>query len=210
MRDTIYSVEVDGQVIEASSEHPFYVQGEWKETKNLDVGDKLTLFNHDCESSIASIKIEARRDTVYNLSVADFETYFVSELGILVHNCGGKLQKVNGRNPINGKKYAGKTYKFDKGSTLAKDYPRGIKFSEEGFPDFRPHSEDSVDIGSLNKTSGQDIKLANELKGYDKTPDGMVWQHVENSTELILIPSDLHDAVRHTGGRATDGPKKKK
>jgi len=91
MRDTIYSVEVDGQVIEASSEHPFYVQGEWKETKNLDVGDKLTLFNQDCESSIASITIEARRDTVYNLSVADFETYFVSELGILVHNCGGKV-----------------------------------------------------------------------------------------------------------------------
>jgi len=87
MRDTIYSVEVDGQVIEASSEHPFYVQGEWKETKNLDVGDKLTLFNQDCESSIDSITIEARRDTVYNLSVADFETYFVSQLGILVHNC---------------------------------------------------------------------------------------------------------------------------
>ena len=88
---------MDGQVIEASSEHPFYVQGEWKETKNLDVGDKLTLFNQDCESSIASITIEARRDTVYNLSVADFETYFVSELGILVHNCGsissGKMGK---------------------------------------------------------------------------------------------------------------------
>ena len=92
IRDTIYSVEVDGQVIEASSEHPFYVQGEWKETKNLDVGDKLTLFNQDCESSIASITIEARRDTVYNLSVADFETYFVSELGILVHNCEVKMK----------------------------------------------------------------------------------------------------------------------
>jgi len=112
MRDTSYSVEVDGQVIEASSEHPFYVQGEWKETKNLDVGDKLTLFNQDCESSIASITIEARRDTVYNLSVADFETYFVSELGILVHNCGGKTktyQTYTKKNKNTGEVYSGRT-----------------------------------------------------------------------------------------------------
>ena len=123
MRDTIYSVEVDGQVIEASSEHPFYVQGEWKETKNLDGGDKLTLFNQDCESSIASITIEARRDTVYNLSVADFETYFVSELGILVHNC--KVLNSD-RDLTGGKKHALKMQAGDAQKMADKGVPIGV------------------------------------------------------------------------------------
>ena len=42
------------------------------------------------------------------------------------------------------------------------------------------------------------------MTGRAETPTGYVWHHVENSTELQLIPKDLHDAIRHTGGRATN------
>ncbi|WP_350657621.1 HNH endonuclease, partial [Psychrobacter sp. S1-30-MNA-CIBAN-0213] len=55
--------------------------------------------------------------------------------------------------------------------------------------------------------SAIDMKDANNLmkkrvKGWRK-PDNYTWHHVENSTKLILIPTDLHGAVRHNGGRST-------
>ena len=51
------------------------------------------------------------------------------------------------------------------------------------------------------------ISKANKKAKLKETPDEMVWHHVENSTILQLIPKDLHDAVKHTGGRATNKPK---
>ena len=42
---------------------------------------------------VASVVETDRTDATYNLTVADFETYFVGEQRVLVHNCptGGKL-----------------------------------------------------------------------------------------------------------------------
>ncbi|MGK8208888.1 HNH endonuclease [Burkholderia cenocepacia] len=37
-------------------------------------------------------------------------------------------------------------------------------------------------------------------------PDGYVWHHVENAKTMFLIPQDLHNAVRHTGGVAVLQP----
>jgi hypothetical protein len=37
---------------------------------------------------ISSIEFEQKQVTVYNMTVADFHTYFVSDLGIWVHNTG--------------------------------------------------------------------------------------------------------------------------
>ncbi|WP_196479972.1 HNH endonuclease [Burkholderia pseudomultivorans] len=37
-------------------------------------------------------------------------------------------------------------------------------------------------------------------------PDGYVWHHVENVKTMFLIPQDLHNAVRHTGGAAVLQP----
>lgn len=51
--------------------------------------------------------------------------------------------------------------------------------------------------------ASSDFKKALEAsKKYDKTPKGYTWHHVEDGKTLILIPTDLHDAVRHTGGAA--------
>jgi len=86
IRDTIYSIFMGDEVLEASSTHPFYVQGKWIDAVDLLVGDTLMLHTEET-ILIDSIKIDSRRDTVYNISVEDFETYFVSEIGVLVHNC---------------------------------------------------------------------------------------------------------------------------
>ena len=50
----------------------------------------------------------------------------------------------------------------------------------------------------------RDTKGANKAMGIKGTPDGYMWHHVEHTKILIAIPRDLHDAIKHTGGRATN------
>ncbi|WP_405237918.1 HNH endonuclease [Lentisalinibacter orientalis] len=38
--------------------------------------------------------------------------------------------------------------------------------------------------------------------GLDRTPSGYVWHHVEDGRTMQLIPQDIHNAARHTGGAA--------
>jgi hypothetical protein len=82
----IYNIHVGDQIIEATGNHPFWVQGEkWVLAAELEVGD-LLLQTGGRTLKIDSITIEQRQETVYNFEVADFHTYFVSGLGVWVHN----------------------------------------------------------------------------------------------------------------------------
>jgi len=36
---------------------------------------------------VVSVEDERREDTTYNFEIADFHTYYVTEFGVLVHNC---------------------------------------------------------------------------------------------------------------------------
>ncbi|AYE35828.1 HNH endonuclease [Clostridium septicum] len=96
------------------------------------------------------------------------------------------------------KKYAGKTYELT--GDLAKKYPNGVKFSEEGFPNFEPYSIKKVTVNNLEGDAYYDFIKANEAAGFTSTPKGYTWHHVEDGRTLILVPSDLHGTVRHTGG----------
>lgn len=42
VRDTVFQVEVAGEVINTTSDHPFFVGGRWLQVKNLHVGDSIT------------------------------------------------------------------------------------------------------------------------------------------------------------------------
>ncbi|MBN1126825.1 MAG: HNH endonuclease [Sedimentisphaerales bacterium] len=44
--------------------------------------------------------------------------------------------------------------------------------------------------------------MANKMMGYPDTPKGYTWHHVEDGVTMQLVPTDLHQAVRHTGGVA--------
>lgn len=112
---------------------------------------------------------------------------------------------------------------------LTKKYPNGFKFDEKGFPKFddiiykKNITVDSktieikaeVDIGKLRPDTDTqygsaldmieaDKKMKLEIPNWRKPAD-YTWHHVENSTKLQLIPSDVHETIRHTGGRATGG-----
>ncbi|WP_345817670.1 HNH endonuclease (plasmid) [Paraburkholderia sp. PREW-6R] len=109
---------------------------------------------------------------------------------------------VNGRVPINSK-YAGQLYPSDGLSPeLQAKYPNGVQFTPQGFPNFSPYAKAEVEVDGLTGNYGTDAAMANQAVGLPSTPQGYVWHHVEDGNTMQLIPQDLHNAVRHTGGAA--------
>ena len=107
---------------------------------------------------------------------------------------------INNKVRIINKKFAGKTYKLD--GDLAKKYPDGVRFTLDGFPDFSPYSKINVKIEGLKGNTSSDFTAANRAVGLKSTPKGFTWHHVEDGKTLMLVPTDLHQTVRHTGGAA--------
>ncbi|WP_046227064.1 polymorphic toxin-type HINT domain-containing protein [Paenibacillus dauci] len=58
----------------------------WTLVKDLEVGDWL-VSSDGTKLAIDKIEKEPRETTVYNFEVKDFNSYFVLNLGVWVHNC---------------------------------------------------------------------------------------------------------------------------
>lgn len=109
-------------------------------------------------------------------------------------------ENVGVRKPINSK-YRGKRYPASKlPEHLRKKYPDGVPFDKNGYPDFSQYAKKTVKIRDLTGDYASDAQKANRGAGYDKTPDGYTWHHRPDGKTMDLVPSDLHGAVRHTGG----------
>ena len=79
---------VDGALIETTEEHPFFVEGEgFVGAVSLQNGDVLRLASGE-NAKVEKLWVEAldEKVPVYNFEVADYHTYYVSEMGVLVHN----------------------------------------------------------------------------------------------------------------------------
>ena len=75
-----------------------------------------------------------------------------------------------------------------------------VKFTEHGHPIFDEYAIASITM-ELSGNSSKDIRLANLLYfGTDKGISGYTWHHLEDGKSMILIPTELHQAVKHTGG----------
>jgi hypothetical protein len=93
-RDDIIKLFVGDQVIQTTDNHPFWVEGKgWVFADELQAGDKLQKADG---SNLTIDKVEFDKldepVTVYNFTVADYHTYYVTDIGIWVHNtnCGDK------------------------------------------------------------------------------------------------------------------------
>ncbi|MGG4147628.1 polymorphic toxin-type HINT domain-containing protein, partial [Paenibacillus algorifonticola] len=124
--DEIYYVHIGDEVIEATGEHPFWLDGKgWTFVKDLKVGD-LLVSSDGTKLAIDKIEKESREATVYNFEVEDYHSYFVSNLGIWVHNCAvkgmGKGLETRGYKPQPGERtfdgYVNKNVAADKETTL--------------------------------------------------------------------------------------------
>ena len=87
--DEIFHISTsDGETIDTTTNHPFYVEEKgWVAAGDLEIGDTLITADGD-EVEVTDLELEklAEPITVYNLDVADFDTYFVGKYGVLVHN----------------------------------------------------------------------------------------------------------------------------
>ncbi|MFE9274935.1 polymorphic toxin-type HINT domain-containing protein [Paenibacillus glucanolyticus] len=84
-----YHLYVGSVTIVTTAEHPFWVVGKgWVESKDLHEGD-VFVTDEGTEYVLERIEIKEEKIRVYNFSVGDYHTYFVSNLKIWTHNCGG-------------------------------------------------------------------------------------------------------------------------
>lgn len=79
-----------------------------------------------------------------------------------------------------------------------------VQMSSQGFVIFDDYAIARVELDDLTGNSGSDIAKAN--KAHHGTVvynvDGYTWHHVEDGKTMILIPTELHEAYRHTGGNS--------
>lgn len=202
--DEMVFVTVDGETIETTAGHPFYTDTGWICAADLHEGSRLMASDstYKTVSDVSIISAEATK--VFNLCVQDYSTYVVGESNVVVHN----------RCKIN-EEYAGKNYQISD-PELAKKYPNGVNFTKDGYPDFSPYIKDGKYTVTFEKPSASalkadtclnanynhDFKMANDYFGFKETPAGYTWNHKEDMMTLELIPTDLHQAVRHSGGAA--------
>ena len=120
------------------------------------------------------------------------------------------IERINGKRPFNsdyaGRKFDGKTWTPD----LDRKYPNGVNFSTDGFPNFTPYTKAKAEIPNLSGKRSSDEKLANKAVGLKETPKGYTWHHHQDGKTMQLIPSDVHNGVRHTGGAAIIKDRKRK
>lgn len=110
----------------------------------------------------------------------------------------------SGRRPANSR-YAGQQFPMEKlPAKLQEKYPDGVKFTDDGFPDFGPYAQKSVrfDPPGFAGNHGSDMTDASRKAGIPDTPDGYTWHHHQDGHTMQLVPTDIHDAVRHAGGVA--------
>lgn len=100
----IWEVSLSGnngssEFFETTDDHPWWIvdetgAGSWKDTDELSDGMIVTTADNQT-MVITKVAQTDRIDATYNLTVADFETYFVGENKVLVHNCDIKTKDTN-------------------------------------------------------------------------------------------------------------------
>ncbi|HFC6360674.1 TPA: HINT domain-containing protein [Neisseria lactamica] len=105
-RETVYIKVSDGignsQTLVSNKIHPFYSQGKWIQAGRLKKGDTL-LSESGAKQTVQNITLKQQPLKAYNLTVADWHTYFVKgdkaeTEGVWVHNdCpyGKSPRKIN-------------------------------------------------------------------------------------------------------------------
>ncbi|TCP52650.1 intein/RHS repeat-associated protein [Tumebacillus sp. BK434] len=87
-RDTeeIYTIQIGDQKLTTTGEHPFYVHNHgWVRSKNLKAGDRLDTAS-GMTLEVQDIQVKQETIRVYNFSVTDYHSYFVSDQKIWTHN----------------------------------------------------------------------------------------------------------------------------
>lgn len=114
-----------------------------------------------------------------------------------------EVEPVAGRLPRNHDLAGGE---FPREQLPPKYREKGLRFKSTGYPDFEPYAmtlpngKKTVRI-ELTGSMRADEQLANNAAKLEEAPEGYTWHHVEDEGTMMLVPTDLHHTVSHTGGR---------
>jgi RHS repeat-associated protein len=156
--EKIYHLYINQQVIKVTGKHPFFLQGKWVEVQYLHKGDSVTLYTGK-KAVIDSIAIIKGAYTVYNFTIEEFSTYYVSPDGVLVHNCNGKVLAQNKANS----KLSEEKVKNDLTNSLQNNEELLVKpriYINDGSGNFA-----APDFAVVDKTTGKFKKLVDAKDG---------------------------------------------
>lgn len=94
-KDSIIRLSINGEVIETTAEHPFYVEGRgFVNAGELKAGDEVRTADGST-AAVENLEIITPDEPikVYNFEIEDFHTYYVSEQKVLVHNTCATTKK---------------------------------------------------------------------------------------------------------------------
>jgi hypothetical protein len=91
--DHTISLYTETEVIETTAIHPFYTEEGWKDASELKEGDKI-LTKEQEKVEIKKVEYNYEPKKVFNFEVANFHTYFVGLLALLVHNAKKCLSNI--------------------------------------------------------------------------------------------------------------------
>ena len=191
-KDSVVRLSINGEAIETTNEHPFYVEGHgWTNVSDLKAGDKVRL--EDGTTGIVEKTKHAALDTpvtVYNFEVENFHTYYVSEQKVLVHNtCAATAKNTQVAKASNGKvkpeynKASANKSSKDKRKQSSNNPLENIKYTdkvkmqmEQGDYHAFPESVDAFGMdGKISTIKGNDgiIRTKVEIEGGYKKEEGV-------------------------------------
>ena len=170
-KDSVVRLSINGEDIETTNEHPFYVEGHgWTNASDLKVGDKVRL--EDGTIGIVEKAKHAALDTsvtVYNFEVEDFHTYYVSEQKVLVHNTCAITEKSLNTNK--------------KAEILRENRFRGAAYEKEKFAEFgKKYSHAETQI-TIRTALGTRIKV--DAIGYDSEGQLIIQEFKSSKTARL-------------------------
>lgn len=112
-----------------------------------------------------------------------------------------EFNQLNNNTPVNAIFNAIQTPTGNNANYIKQKYG-DILYNSAGYPIFDKYSIARLEILDLTGLDdGLDIARANFIHhGANYNIPGYTWHHIEDGKTLILIPTDLHEAYRHSGG----------
>lgn len=158
--DTVTDLQVDGETITTTEDHPFWsvTDQKFERADQLALGEQvLTGLGEGTVTNAAGGR--ERRAITYNLEIQDIHTYHAGASAVLVHNartCGVVRNQ---------------------GLAGSKHPATGVPFDKDGFPDFSAWRHPEAPDVRINPSGsrGADFRLANEAAGLLETPSGYTW-----------------------------------
>ena len=167
----------ESQSFETTDDHPWWIAGHgWVHTKDLAPG--MAVITRDGKGMIvAAVAKTDRTDATYNLTIADFETYFVGEKRVLVHNCKVNLASEKRTNHILNGDETGGGHLSGAGKPGKSEFPSSMSGEDI--------MHNASDIATMPNPSGGRMVQPNGNTISRHTVDGVDQAVVDNGKDII-------------------------